>query len=143
MVLADPAKMVQAITNLLSNAVKFTSPGGHVTIRIRTSRDLGALVEIADTGIGMSASELARVREPFYQTEAVLSRRYGGTGLGLPLSEAIAKLHGGRLEIDSKPGAGTSVRLILPSERLIGQSPLDPSQSGYRERQQAGARGGR
>lgn len=123
MVLADPAKMDQAIANLLSNAVKFTPPGGRIAVCVRTSLDGGAVVEIEDTGIGMSASEVARVREPFYQAEAVLSRRHGGTGLGTPLSEAIARLHGGRLEIDSEPDVGTSVRLILPPERLIRQSP--------------------
>lgn len=123
MVMADPAKIDQAITNLLSNAVKFTPPGGRIAVCVRRGVDGGAVVEIEDTGIGMSASEVARVPEPFYQAEGVLSRRHGGTGLGIPLSEAIAKLHGGRLEIDSEPDVGTSARLFLPPERLIRQSP--------------------
>ncbi len=116
---ADAGKIDRVITNILSNAVKFTSPGGRIAVRVQREAD-GAVIEVVDTGIGMSASEIAQVYEPFYQADGGLNRRHVGTGLGIPLSSAIAEMHGGRLEIDSEPNAGTTVRIILPPERCIG-----------------------
>jgi two-component system cell cycle sensor histidine kinase PleC len=77
------------------------------------------VVTVTDTGIGMKPEDIAIAFEPFRQVDEVLSRRYEGTGLGLPLARALAELHGGRLEIESTPGLGTTVRLWLPRERLI------------------------
>ena len=67
-----------------------------------------------DTGIGMSAEDLAHVGEPFYQADSKLDRQYEGTGLGLAICQRLVKLHGGSMEIDSAPGRGTTVAVLLP-----------------------------
>ncbi|GIK98278.1 MAG: hypothetical protein BroJett029_24870 [Alphaproteobacteria bacterium] len=117
---ADQRRIAQIITNLLSNAVKFTPAGGRVCLRLRATPRGEAVIEVEDTGIGMRQSDLALVFEPFRQVDQGLARRYEGTGLGLSLSKAIAELHGGRLELESALGVGTTVRLILPAERRFG-----------------------
>jgi signal transduction histidine kinase len=97
----------------MSNAVKFTEPGGSITITPHTD-DNGIVVEVADTGIGMTAEEIPVALTPFAQIDNRLERRYEGTGLGLPLARTFTELHGGRLEIESEPGEGTIVRVHLP-----------------------------
>ena len=115
---ADAARIRQILLNLLSNAVKFTPAGGRVGVAAAIEAD-GIVVTVADTGIGMTPEDIAIAFEPFRQVDDVLSRRYEGTGLGLPLARALAELHGGRLEIESTPGLSTTVRLWLPRERTI------------------------
>jgi PAS domain S-box-containing protein len=115
---ADERALMQMLVNLLSNAVKFTAEGGRVTIA--TARD-GAgdcTVAIADTGIGMSADEIDRALKPFQQADSSLARKYDGSGLGLSIAAGLMALHGGGLEIDSKPGVGTSIALRFPAARL-------------------------
>lgn len=104
----DAARIRQVVLNLALNARQATPPGGRVTLRVAEAGGQ-AVVEVADTGRGMSPEELARARDPFYTTRA------GGTGLGLAVAEQIAAAHGGRLEIESAPGRGTTCRLLLPS----------------------------
>ena len=109
----DPVKLKQIVLNLLTNALKFTPSGGN--IRISMYQEPGALAfSIADSGIGMSASDVKLALQPFQQVENSHSRRYEGTGLGLPLAKALVEQHGGRLEIDSTPGRGTTVTVLLP-----------------------------
>jgi signal transduction histidine kinase len=108
------ARMLQQVfINLLSNAVKFTPSGGTVTVRGEVRGDSVAIV-IADTGIGMSADDIALALTAFGQVDSRMTRRYDGTGLGLPLAKAIVELHRGRLDIASHPGSGTSVTVTLP-----------------------------
>ncbi|MDB5359338.1 MAG: hypothetical protein JWO51_635 [Rhodospirillales bacterium] len=116
----DPVRMRQVLLNLLSNAVKFTGPGG--TIRLSAARTAGGgiALAIADTGIGMSADEVVVALQPFRQVDNALSRRYEGTGLGLPLAQRLIELHGGTLSIESMPGQGTTVTVSLPPERVLG-----------------------
>jgi len=110
---ADETRLKQAVLNILSNAVKFTTAGGRVTLDARmTGPEL--VIAVADTGIGMRPDEIAIALQPFRQIDGALNRRYEGTGLGLPLARAFTELHGGRLEIESAPGVGTTMRLILP-----------------------------
>jgi signal transduction histidine kinase len=117
-VLADQRRVSQVLLNLLSNAVKFTPEGG--TVRVAVWRRDGAMgVAIADTGIGIAADDIPRVLEPFGQIDSQLSRKYAGTGLGLPLSVRLMQLHGGRLEIESTLGAGTTVTIAFPADRLL------------------------
>ena len=116
---ADPQLLSQVIINLLSNAYKFTPEGGQMSVRIANAEDGGCQVRIADTGIGISEEDLPNVIEPFVQVESAFSRRYEGTGLGLPLSMRMIELHGGELEIDSRLGEGTSVTIRFPAERMI------------------------
>lgn len=120
-ILADGRKVRQMILNLLSNAVKFTLPGGTVTVSAQSHPDGLALV-VADSGVGMTEAEMARALEPWGQIDHALNRKLIGTGLGLPLTKRLIELHGGRLEMTSQPGAGTSISLIFPARRL---TPLD------------------
>jgi signal transduction histidine kinase len=109
------ARMLQQVfINLLSNAVKFTPSGGKVTVRGEARADAVA-ISISDTGIGMSEEDVELALTAFGQVDSRMTRRYDGTGLGLPLAKAIVELHRGRLEIDSHPGRGTTVTVALPS----------------------------
>ncbi len=116
---ADERKLKQVLMNLLSNAVKFTPAGGEILIRVRVESRRGAVIEVCDSGIGIAPENIARALSPFGQVDSRLSRRYEGTGLGLPLARALAELHGGSLELESAPGKGTTVRIILPADRLV------------------------
>jgi PAS domain S-box-containing protein len=120
-VLVDERRMKQVLLNLLSNAVKFTEPGGRVTVAAVPGRDGGMDITVTDTGIGIAPGDLSKVLTPFGQIESALSRRFEGTGLGLPLSKAIVELHGGRLLLDSRPGQGTTVTIHLPAARVAGR----------------------
>jgi signal transduction histidine kinase len=108
------ARMLQQVfINLLSNAVKFTPSGGSVTVRGEARADTVA-ISISDTGIGMSEDDIELALTAFGQVDSRMTRRYDGTGLGLPLAKAIVELHRGRLEIVSNPGRGTTVTVALP-----------------------------
>ena len=123
-VLSDPLRMKQIILNLMSNAVKFTPEGGRVTARAAPDAEGGVTVTIADTGIGMSAADIEVALEPFRQVDNAMSRRYEGTGLGLPLAKQLTELHGGALDIESEPGVGTTARVRLPARRVLRQIDL-------------------
>jgi signal transduction histidine kinase len=117
-VVADERKIKQILLNLLSNALKFTPPGGSVTVSWRTDESGGIVVELADTGIGIPADQMAKVLEPFGQVETSLTRRREGSGLGLPLAKALTEIHGGSFAIASTVDRGTRVRFSLPSSRI-------------------------
>jgi signal transduction histidine kinase len=119
LVRADRLRLKQIMLNLLSNAVKFTPPGGRVTLSVSPLSSGGIAMAVADTGIGMRPQEIPLALEPFQQLDNSLARRYEGTGLGLPLTKALVELHGGRLEIESAPGKGTTVHVSLPAARAI------------------------
>ncbi|CCG41334.1 sensor histidine kinase [Magnetospirillum molischianum] len=118
LLLADERRMRQIVLNLLSNAVKFTDDGGRVTISARTGTD-GFIIEVSDSGIGMTPDELERVMEPFVQADARLSRKYEGSGLGLPLTKALVEAHGGLLTLDSESGRGTVATVVFPAARIV------------------------
>jgi len=117
LVWAERRALLQILVNLLGNALKFTPPGGAVELSGRAG-DEGLMLEVRDEGIGMSAEEIQIALTPFGQVDSGLARRYQGSGLGLPLAQGLVELHGGRLEIESAPGAGTCVRMLLPGARL-------------------------
>ncbi|MEQ9121923.1 MAG: HAMP domain-containing sensor histidine kinase, partial [Alphaproteobacteria bacterium] len=119
---ADKRKLNQVLMNLLSNAVKFTPEGKSVTARAFLNDDGGVTIEVTDTGIGIAPDDIARVQEPFVQIDSALNRAHQGTGLGLPLCKQLTELHGGRFEIESRLGEGTTVRLVMPPDRTIGKS---------------------
>ena len=119
---ADPTRIRQILINLIGNAVKFTPAGGRVEIRAGLSEDGGAVLQVIDSGIGMAPEDIPRALEPFCQLENTYTRRFGGTGLGLPLCKTLAERHGGTLSIDSRPGFGTTVTVRLPQQRIADGS---------------------
>ncbi|MEI9985913.1 MAG: ATP-binding protein [Aliidongia sp.] len=122
-VMADPSRLQQILLNLLANAVKFTPANGSVSVNAVQSAGDGIRVLVADTGIGMSPEDIPIALRPFRQLEGQLSRRYEGTGLGLPIAKMLIELHGGTLDIESQVGRGTIVCVHLPQERLMTNSP--------------------
>ncbi len=118
----DPRRLRQVLLNVVGNSVKFTPDGGSVRIGAKASPEEGLIIEVADTGIGIAPGDLDRVLEPFGQVEDDLDRSYAGTGLGLPLAKALTELHGGTIELTSRVGRGTTVRILLPVTRLVKQA---------------------
>jgi signal transduction histidine kinase len=116
---ADSRLVRQALMNLLSNAVKFTPADG--TVGVEASVDAAGRIAIAvrDTGIGIAPEHVAKVLIPFGQVEGTLTKRHGGTGLGLPLARSFIELHGGSIALDSQLGAGTTVTILFPAERAL------------------------
>ena len=108
----DARRLEQILVNLLGNAVKFTARG---EVRLQLQRDGDALVfVVCDTGIGIAAGHLARLFEPFEQADTSTTRRFGGSGLGLAISRSLARLMGGDIDVDSRPGQGSCFTLRLP-----------------------------
>jgi signal transduction histidine kinase len=126
MLLGDELRLKQIVLNLLSNSVKFTPAGGRVTLSAAVAPDGSLALAVSDTGIGMKAEEIPIALEPFRQIDSVHTRRYEGTGLGLPLARTLVELHGGTLHIDSIPGRGTTVTVTFPPERLIDARAKSP-----------------
>ncbi|OHC73318.1 MAG: hypothetical protein A3G18_12230 [Rhodospirillales bacterium RIFCSPLOWO2_12_FULL_58_28] len=116
---ADERRVKQVIINLLANAVKFTPRGGKVTLRVGTDEDGCPAVAVADTGIGIAPEDVKKAMSVFGQIDGSLARKYEGAGLGLPLSKKLTEMHGGKLEIVSKPGVGTTVTIRFPKERMM------------------------
>jgi PAS domain S-box-containing protein len=117
--MGDARRLKQVLLNLATNAVTFSPEGGEVRIRIFMDGPRGLVIQVADRGIGMEPEDIPRVLEAFGQVHGDTTRDGEGTGLGLPLSKALVELHGGRLDIDSAPGAGTAVTVTLPPGRVI------------------------
>jgi PAS domain S-box-containing protein len=115
----DERKIKQILINLLSNAVKFTPEGGSVTVSADRSTADGIQIAVSDTGIGIPREALETVLQPFGQVDSALSRKHAGTGLGLPLTKSLVELHGGRLDLESELGKGTTVTVRFPPERLV------------------------
>ena len=118
----DRRRLKQILLNLCGNAIKFTPAGGRIMVVANSPAQGGVEITIADTGIGMAPEAIPRALEPFVQLESNLARRYGGSGLGLPIAKALTELHGGTLAIDSAVGQGTRVTLHFPDERLVRQA---------------------
>jgi PAS domain S-box-containing protein len=119
----DATRLKQILLNLLSNAIKFTDPGGSVVVTAGSGNAGGIDFKVCDTGSGMTAAEIAIALEPFGQTDAGLTRRHEGTGLGLPLARRLTELHGGSLHVDSEKGRGTTITVALPATRVMAQPP--------------------
>lgn len=111
--LGDPHRLSQILHNVVSNALKFTETG-EVTVRLDCEQGKPVKIEIADTGIGMNPEQVARVFDEFGQADSSISRRFGGTGLGMSITQRLVALMGGEIEVDSEVGKGTVVRIILP-----------------------------
>jgi len=115
---ADAMKIRQVLLNLINNAVKYTPSGGAITVSVERDPlwpDDYMVMRVADTGCGMTPTEVALALEPFRQINSHLARTGEGTGLGLPVAKSLVELHGGSLSIDSEPGQGTTVSIRLPT----------------------------
>lgn len=109
---SDPGKIRQILVNLLSNAVKFTETGS-VELRVRADEGF-AVFEVRDTGVGIDSDQRDRIFDPFWQVERPNTRRVGGTGLGLSVSQRYARLLGGDINVTSEPGKGSCFTLRVP-----------------------------
>jgi two-component system heavy metal sensor histidine kinase CusS len=112
----DQSLILRALSNLVSNAVAHTPSGGSIQMAAKTNLS-NIHIEVSDTGIGIQADALPRVFDRFFRVDASRSQTFGGTGLGLAIVQSIALLHGGNVQIASKPGEGTRVTISLP--RLV------------------------
>jgi signal transduction histidine kinase len=110
---SDRDKVRQILLNLLANALKFTE-AGVVTLNL-ARLDEGVSLRVRDTGIGIDARYTTRIFEPFFQVEAGITRRAGGTGLGLAVTHELVELLGGRIGVQSEPGAGSTFEVVLPA----------------------------
>ena len=124
-VLADPPRFDQILANLASNAVKFTERGS-VTIAARAFGG-EVVVSVADTGIGIAPEAQTYVFDEFRQEDASTTRQYGGTGLGLAIAKKLVELQGGRIWLESSPGAGSTFSFALPSAPEIPAAAPDPA----------------
>ncbi len=110
--LGDPARLRQVLRNLVSNAIKFTDRG---RVELRVSSEQGGIrFEVEDTGIGIPAAFRGQLYQPFAQADASVNRRFGGTGLGLAITRDLVTRMGGRIDLDSVPGRGTTFSVFLP-----------------------------
>lgn len=111
----DRLGLTRMVGNIMDNAMRFTQAGGRVTLAAFAADD-GVVIEITDTGIGISEERLAGLSQPFALGDATFTRQGNGPGLGISIARAIAELSGGHLAIDSRPSLGTTVAISLPTE---------------------------
>lgn len=112
--LGDLRMLLQALHQLLDNALKFTPPGGAVTLAVE-ARPGGVAISVSDTGVGIAPGQRDRLFKPFSQLDSSLSRRFGGTGMGLVLVDRIVQLNRGRITLESTPGRGSTFTIELPA----------------------------
>lgn len=121
LVMSDPSIVHKVLMNLLSNAVKFTGAGGEVKLEVSLGDNRASmLIVVSDTGIGIPEDELKSVFERFRQADSSISRRYGGSGLGLALVKEMAELLGGSASVESTVGSGSVFRVIIPCKVMEG-----------------------
>jgi signal transduction histidine kinase len=112
----DEPKLRQVLTNLIGNALDASGADGHVAISIATAQDGGITVAVRDEGPGVQAEDRDRIFEPFF------TRKANGTGLGLPIARAIARAHGGDVDLVPSEGRGATFRLRLPASFKTGET---------------------
>jgi heavy metal sensor kinase len=120
-ILGDRAALLELFVNVLDNAIKYNVPQGKIDIAIKKERSL-IVIKIKDTGIGIPEKDLDRVFDRFYRVDKSRSKEIGGVGLGLSICDEIVKLHGGRIEIESKVGIGTTVYSYLKRHGHVTRS---------------------
>ncbi|RZJ09588.1 MAG: CHASE2 domain-containing protein [Rubrivivax sp.] len=111
-VLGDSQRVAQVVTNLIGNAIKFTRQGG-VTVELSRNEAGLAIIRVQDTGIGIAPEQLERIFQPFAQADASIAREFGGTGLGLAITRSLARLMGGDVSVESRPGEGSCFEAVL------------------------------
>jgi signal transduction histidine kinase len=113
----DQDRLSQLFDNLISNALKYTSEGGRVEVTLRKEAG-AALVEVRDTGIGISVADQSRIYDRFFRASTATEQSIPGAGLGLTIAKAIAEAHGGHIEIESEEGVGSTVRVDFPLAQI-------------------------
>ncbi len=121
----DPHRILQVLHNIVGNAVKFTEHG-RVDLSIDVDENSLLLIEVCDTGIGMSEDLLAHIYEPFVQADASTARRFGGSGLGMAIVQRLVSAFGGNIDIESRVGEGTRVSVLIPLDRGAREQRCDP-----------------
>nr|WP_281423935.1 ATP-binding protein [Oceanobacter mangrovi] len=125
--LLDPLRTRQIVTNLISNAIKFTSQGG-VYLNLLPAAEQKFILQVRDTGIGISEQQSEQIFEAFGQADNSIGRRFGGTGLGLTITRELVELMGGSIALDSEPGRGSCFNVSLP----LNEAPLADNESSPR-----------
>ena len=113
-VYVDPMEMRRVIQNLVGNAIAYTPSGGHVVIRTATRNAESVILEVADTGVGIPEEALPHIFDRFFRADKSRPTDQGGMGLGLAIANRIVEAHGGRIEVDTHPGVGSTFRVVLP-----------------------------
>jgi signal transduction histidine kinase len=117
LVRADSHALLDVVRNLLDNAIQYTPEAGHVAIRVFVAgTEAEVRIAIEDDGIGIPASSHDRIFERFYRVDAARSRKVGGTGLGLSISKHLVEGMGGRIELESQLGRGSTFTVVLPRQ---------------------------
>ena len=123
--IGDQGRLEQVVANLLSNALAYTQPGGRVTVTV-THPGTDAVLEIADTGIGIAPDDLRHIFTRFWRADRSRSRATGGTGIGLAIVAELVRAHDGRIDVESSPGVGARFRITLPADHRA-QSTAQPA----------------
>ena len=118
------SRLKQILINLLSNAVKFTPAAGRLEVSAAVNRDGAMQIAISDSGIGIAPADIQTALAPFGQVDSGLSRRFEGTGLGLPLTKKLVELHQGTFHLQSVPGQGTTATISFPRARIVQPAPV-------------------
>jgi len=109
----DSDSLGEVLQNLLDNAVQYTPPGGEITVRADVTGDQ-VRIAVSDTGIGIPSAEQERIFERFFRVDAARSREVGGTGLGLAIAKHLVEANGGRIQVESELGQGSTFNVYLP-----------------------------
>jgi signal transduction histidine kinase len=120
-IVADARSVRQIVLNLLSNSIKFTGAGGQVIVSTALADNGDVALRVRDSGVGMNEKEIQMALEPFRQLATSGRAGSGGTGLGLPLTKALAEANHARFSIKSAVNAGTLVEISFPSNRVLAQ----------------------
>ncbi|MGZ8696785.1 MAG: sensor histidine kinase, partial [Gaiellaceae bacterium] len=123
-VIGDKQRLAQVIDNLLSNALKFTPSSGSVGISV-IAREATVLIEVKDSGIGISAADQKKLFTRFFRTEAAMRKAVKGTGLGLSIVKVIVEGHGGAITVESAEGKGATFRIVLPLAASVTSQPVE------------------
>jgi signal transduction histidine kinase len=112
----DPVRIGQVVANLVGNAIKFTPRGGKVRVEVAQEARGSASITVSDTGIGIDPAELPRIFDRFFRGSRANEARGSGSGLGLAIVRSIVEMHGGTVSVESRLGAGTTFRVVLPAQ---------------------------
>ena len=125
---ADRMRVGQVLTNLIGNALKFTPDGGKVDVILDGHGDGGILCVVADTGPGIASHHMGKLFQKFQQLDSSMTRKQGGTGLGLVISKGLVEGHGGRIWVESEVGVGSRFCFVLPERPPALERELDTSE---------------